>query len=136
MDFYELRRHDYSLDEDQEAVRDAFADFFIKESPSSVVRAAEPLGFDKGLWSKLVGMGVTAMSLPAAVGGDDATLVDLALIAEEYGRSLAPVPFVEHVVATRLLVAAGAGPDLIEAAIDGDRIFTLALQPQLIAGAQ
>lgn len=136
MDHYELRRQDYSLDPDQEAVRDAFADFFTKESASSVVRAAEPLGFDKGLWSKLVGLGVTAMALPAAVGGDDATLVELVLIAEEYGRTLAPVPFITHVVATRLLAKAGAAEATIQAAIEGERVFTLALQPQLTANAQ
>jgi alkylation response protein AidB-like acyl-CoA dehydrogenase len=136
VDYLEFRRQDYSLDQDQEAVRDAFADFFVKESPSSVVRAAEPVGFDKSLWSKLVGMGVTAMALPVAVGGDDATLIDLVLIAEEYGRSLAPVPFVAHVVATRLLVAAGAAAETVAAAIEGERTFTLALQPHLIDGAQ
>jgi hypothetical protein len=33
------------------------------------------------------------------VGGDGATLVDLTLVAEEIGRSLAPVPWIDHVVA-------------------------------------
>src|ERR1700722_18283768 len=93
---WEFRRQDYSLDRDQQDVRHAFSEFFLKESPSSVVRAAEPLGFDPRLWVALVGMGVTTMSLPAAGGGDDATLVDLVLIAEEVGRTAAPVPYVSH----------------------------------------
>jgi alkylation response protein AidB-like acyl-CoA dehydrogenase len=129
MDRFELRRQDFSLDENQEAVRDAFADFFAKECPTSVVRAAEPLGYDKSLWSKLLGMGVAAMSLPGSQGGDDATLVDLVLIAGEYGRSLAPVPFASHVVATRLLARTGAAAGILGAASRGERIFTLAPHP-------
>src|ERR1700690_3687202 len=69
-DPWEFRRQDYSLDGDQQDVRDAFSEFFLKESSSSVVRAAEPLGYDARLWAALVGMGVTTMSLPAAAGGD------------------------------------------------------------------
>ena len=115
IDPWEFRRQDYSLDRDQQDVRDAFSEFFLKESSSSVVRAAEPLGYDARLWAALVDMGVTTMSLPAAAGGDDATLVELVLIAEELGRTAAPVPYVSHVVSTRLLAAVAAADEIIEA---------------------
>src|SRR5215469_18371105 len=113
---YELRRCDPSLDGDQQAVKDAFAEFFAKESPPSVVRAAEPLGFDAALWAKLTGMGAAAMGLPDRQGGDDATLVDLVLVAEQQGRTVAPVPLASHVAATRLLGRAGASADVLDAA--------------------
>ncbi|GAA1262042.1 acyl-CoA dehydrogenase family protein [Sphaerisporangium rubeum] len=100
---FELRRNDYSLSEDQESVRDAFAEFFTAECPATRVRAAEPLGYDERLWQDLVKMGAVSMGLPEAAGGDGATMVDLALVAEEYGRVLAPVPFVEAVTAARAL---------------------------------
>lgn len=138
---YELRRCDPSLDEDQRAVRDAFAEFFTKESPPSVVRAAEPLGFDATLWTKLTGMGAASMGLPAARGGDDATTADLALVAEQWGRTVAPVPLAGHVAATRLLGRVGAPADVLDAAASGRRIVTLAVQPpapgnrQLVADA-
>jgi alkylation response protein AidB-like acyl-CoA dehydrogenase len=139
MDPFELRRQDFSLDEDQEAVREAFATFFAKECPTSVVRAAEPVGFDAGLWARLVSLGATSMALPEKAGGDDAGVVELSLVAEELGRTLAPVPLVEHVVASRLLVAAGADEQLVAAAADGSRILGLALSPltgpQLVATA-
>ena len=48
------------------------------------------------------------MALPESVGGDGATLVDLTLVAEEIGRSLAPVPWIDHVCAARLLARLGA----------------------------
>jgi alkylation response protein AidB-like acyl-CoA dehydrogenase len=48
------------------------------------------------------------MGLPESVGGDGATLVDLTLVAEELGRTLAPVPWIDHVVGSRLLARLGA----------------------------
>jgi alkylation response protein AidB-like acyl-CoA dehydrogenase len=59
-------------------------------------------------------MGATTMALPDAVGGDGATLVDLTLVAEEVGRSLAPVPWIDHVCAARLLARLGSvDPDVV-----------------------
>ena len=127
-DSEEFRRHDYSLDPDQRTVRDLFGAFFRKECSSERVRAAEPLGHDARLWTALVDLGVTTMSLPADAGGDDATLVDLVLIAEELGRVAAPVPFVSHVVGTRLLTAVGATEDVLDSAKAG-RPVAIGLSP-------
>ena len=105
MDRYELRRLDYSLSEDHQALQAAYKDFFSTHCTIDTVRAAEESGFDKNLWERLCAMGATTMALPEAVGGDGATLVDLTLVAEEIGRSLAPVPWIDHVCAARLLGA-------------------------------
>jgi alkylation response protein AidB-like acyl-CoA dehydrogenase len=103
MDRFELRRLDYSLSEDHVALQDAYKQFFKTYCSIETVRAAEPSGFDKGLWERLCAMGATTMAIPEACGGDGATLVDLTLVAEEIGRSLAPVPWIDHVCAARLL---------------------------------
>jgi alkylation response protein AidB-like acyl-CoA dehydrogenase len=108
MDRYELRRLDYSLSEDHQAIQEAYKQFFKTHCPIETVRAAEESGFDKSLWERLCAMGATTMALPESAGGDGATLVDLTLVAEEIGRSLAPVPWIDHVVATRLLARLGA----------------------------
>lgn len=108
MDRYELRRLDYSLTEDHRALQAAYRDFFKTHCPIETVRAAEESGFDKSLWERLCAMGATTMALPDTVGGDGATLVDLTLVAEEIGRSLAPVPWIDHVCAARLLARLGA----------------------------
>ena len=86
--------------EDGEALRDAVRQFFVKECPSSVVRAAEPTGFDADLWTKFEQIG------GSLVGDDAAGLTDLVLVAEEVGRAAAPLPFVGDVVARRVLSAA------------------------------
>ncbi len=108
MDRYELRRLDYSLSEDHPTCRTPYRQFFKSYCPIETVRAAEESGFDKSLWERLCAMGATTMALPESVGGDGATLVDLTLVAEEIGRSLAPVPWIDHVCAARLLARLGA----------------------------
>jgi alkylation response protein AidB-like acyl-CoA dehydrogenase len=130
VDEFELRYADYSLSSDQEAVRDAFAEFFRNECPPERVRAAEPLGYDEKLWRQLTDMGAASMGLPEQAGGDGAALVDLLLVAEEAGATLAPVPFVEHVAASRALAGApGAPGELLAEAASGRRILALAMEP-------
>lgn len=108
MDRFELRRLDYSLSDDHVALQTAYKQFFKTHCSIETVRAAEPSGFDKNLWERLCGMGATTMALPESCGGDGATLVDLTLVAEEIGRSLAPVPWIDHVCTARLLGRLGA----------------------------
>jgi alkylation response protein AidB-like acyl-CoA dehydrogenase len=119
---------DLSLSEDQQTLRTAFAEFFDKEATVERVRAAEPLGFDQDLWAKLTGTGAVAMGLPEEAGGGGATNLDLALVAEQYGRRLAPVPFVECAAAGAILAATGA-TDLLGGVADGSTLPTLALSP-------
>ncbi|HEY2503781.1 MAG TPA: acyl-CoA dehydrogenase family protein [Mycobacterium sp.] len=108
MDRFELRRLDYSLSDDHVDLQNAYKQFFKTHCSIETVRAAEPSGFDKNLWERLCAMGATTMALPESCGGDGATLVDLTLVAEEIGRSLAPVPWIDHVCAARLLGRLGA----------------------------
>jgi alkylation response protein AidB-like acyl-CoA dehydrogenase len=123
-----MRAMDLSLSDDQELIRETFRAFFDQESSPEAVRAAEPLGFSPELWKKLGPTGAVGMGVAESAGGSGAGLLEMALVAEELGRTLAPVPFVEAAVAARLLAAAGAkGP--LERALDGSRIPTLALHP-------
>jgi alkylation response protein AidB-like acyl-CoA dehydrogenase len=108
MDRFELRRLDYSLSDHHVDLQNAYKQFFKTHCSIETVRAAEPSGFDKNLWERLCAMGATTMALPESAGGDGATLVDLTLVAEEIGRSLAPVPWIDHVCAARLLGRLGA----------------------------
>jgi alkylation response protein AidB-like acyl-CoA dehydrogenase len=132
MDRFELRRLDYSLSEDHLALQDAYRQFFKTHCSIETVRAAEPSGFDKDLWERLCAMGATTMALPESCGGDGATMVDLTLVAEEIGRSLAPVPWIDHVCAARLLAklgALGADADYGGGVVHGDQLA--ALDPQV-----
>jgi alkylation response protein AidB-like acyl-CoA dehydrogenase len=133
MDRYELRRLDYSLTKDHEAVQEAYKQFFKSHCSIETVRAAEESGFDKSLWERLCAMGATTMALPESVGGDGATLVDLTLVAEEIGRALAPVPWIDHVCAARLLARLDAlNPD----AVNGKQIVALDPQHESVSGVR
>jgi alkylation response protein AidB-like acyl-CoA dehydrogenase len=125
MDRFELRRLDYSLSEHHVDLQTAYKQFFKTHCSIETVRAAEPSGFDKNLWERLCAMGATTMALPESSGGDGATLVDLTLVAEEIGRSLAPVPWIDHVCTARLLGRLNAlGADTAGVA-DGEQLAGL-----------
>jgi alkylation response protein AidB-like acyl-CoA dehydrogenase len=145
MDRHELRRLDYSLSDDHIDLQSAYRQFFTTHCPIETVWAAEASGFDKNLWERLCATGATTMAVPEAAGGDGATLVDLSLVGEELGRTLAPVPWIDHVCAARLLaqfggvdsevlggqqivaldVQATSGPRLVGAAAVADLVVTL-----------
>ncbi|WP_445168591.1 acyl-CoA dehydrogenase family protein [Mycolicibacterium sp. Dal123E01] len=133
MDRYELRRLDYSLSEDHKDLQNAYRQFFKTHSTIDSVRAAEATGFDKSLWERLCGMGATSMAVPESAGGDGATLVDLTLVAEELGRTLAPVPWIDHVCAARLLAGLGALTDEI---IGGSQIVGLDASLDSVSGVR
>ena len=55
----------------------------------------DPVGFDRGYWRRGAELGWTAMLVPEALGGGSITgkgLLDLALVAEEFGQTVAPGP--------------------------------------------
>ncbi|MGE0767572.1 MAG: acyl-CoA dehydrogenase family protein [Hyphomicrobiaceae bacterium] len=65
-----------------------------KSSPAVVRRVLEgPDGYDKGLWREMAAMGWTGASIPENLGGAGLGALGLCVLAEEIGRSLAPVPF-------------------------------------------
>lgn len=120
------------LTDDQRAIEEVFGGFFRRECPTTVVRAAEPLGVDPALWAKLAELGGAAMGLPEAVGGGGATLADLAVVADAVGRAAAPVPYVDHTVSTRLLARVA---DVADGLLDGTTVATLAVRPAATGAA-
>jgi alkylation response protein AidB-like acyl-CoA dehydrogenase len=87
------------------------------------VRAAEPSGFDHKLWSALLSTGAVEMAVAEEAGGWGASELELALIAEPYGRAVASAPVIEAQVAARLLGACGqAAAGLLADALAGDKL--------------
>ena len=81
--------------EEQLFIRNQARNFLSQECPASVVRNVldTDTRFDRSLWQKIVDLGWTAMSIPETYGGLGLGYLELCVIAEELGRSLAPVPF-------------------------------------------
>jgi alkylation response protein AidB-like acyl-CoA dehydrogenase len=89
------------------AVREVLADKAGWREVLARTETAET--YDVGLWRTLAAeVGVAGLLIPESLGGAGAGYREAAVVAEEIGRSTAPVPFLgSAVVATTALLAAG-----------------------------
>lgn len=85
----------FDFSADQKQLRDHARRFLAERSPSKVVRTVVdgPALYDRDLWKDLAQMGFTGVAIPEIYGGTGAGYLELCMVAEELGRSLAPVPF-------------------------------------------
>jgi alkylation response protein AidB-like acyl-CoA dehydrogenase len=99
---------EYSYDNEQTALREAVSGLLNRAYGGDQRRAvvATDPGFDIRTWSRLAEMGVLGLPFAEDDGGMGAGPVEVAIVAEELGRVLAPEPFVEAVVLAGGLVAA------------------------------
>lgn len=100
----------FSLSEDHEMLRDSAQSFVDKEVdlaplliPGATVAAA---GYD-ALWPKIAEMGWAGITIPEVYGGLGMTYVDLAMIIEQCGRTLAPSPLFGTLAGVWAIEAAG-----------------------------
>lgn len=99
---------DFSHDTEQSALREAVSALLARSyggDQRRAVTATEP-GYDERTWAQLAEMGVLGLPFAEADGGMGAGPVEVALVATEIGKVLAPEPFVEAVVLAGGLVAA------------------------------
>lgn len=95
----------------EEALRDSVRRLFADRCPPESVTALydpEPPDFS-GVWRSLaVDLGVAGLLVPESLGGAGAGAREAAVVMEEIGRAVAPVPFLSSaVLATVALLAAG-----------------------------
>ncbi|MCV7116662.1 acyl-CoA dehydrogenase [Mycobacterium nebraskense] len=119
---------DLSLTREQRAVRDAFAALFVKQATPERVRRAEATGFDGLLWRHYAEIGALGIGVPSDCGGGGGGLLELALVAEEAGRRLAPIPVAETAAAARALGRLRE-KELLGPVLSGSVIVSLATQP-------
>ena len=90
---------DFGLNEIQREIRDLsrtiFKDQVTPEKLVSYDEYAIPR-FDKDLWSKLAEAGLLSTCIESEYGGSQLGFMELALLLEEIGRSIAPVPLASH----------------------------------------
>jgi alkylation response protein AidB-like acyl-CoA dehydrogenase len=122
---------DLGLTDEQRELVSSFGNLLSRSSTPEHVRAAEPGGFDATLWDTLRDTGAVVMAVPEANGGWGASLLDLALVAEQIGRYMASAPVIESQIAARLLAALSSEPaqDALERMLGGGHLVTMALHP-------
>ncbi|HEY1828986.1 MAG TPA: acyl-CoA dehydrogenase family protein [Acidimicrobiales bacterium] len=127
-----------ALSEDQEFFR-ATTQRFLNEhaSPAELRRRRhDPAGFGDGYWRHGAELGWTSLLVDAAHGGgtiSGAGLLDLSLVAYEFGRRAAPGPLLSTNVAAWALSTNGAHADVLTGLLTGERIVTWCA-PVLTAG--
>ncbi|MDB5445710.1 MAG: acyl-CoA dehydrogenase protein [Phenylobacterium sp.] len=101
---------DLNFDEQQEMVRDTARQFFAQHSPIAVVRRHRngEDEFPQDLWRRMAELGWLAMGLPEAHGGFESSFLDSFALAQELGRSLAPVPYLETWIGAQLVAELGS----------------------------
>ncbi|WP_455361130.1 acyl-CoA dehydrogenase family protein [Streptomyces sp. SYSU K21746] len=122
----------YSEAEDdlRAAVRALLADRADAASVLARVESAEPL--DRGLWKALgADMGTAGLLVPEKLGGQGATHREAAVVLEELGRSVAPVPYLTSaVIAVETLLGVdddGEVAELLGTLASGRSVGVLAL---------
>ena len=88
-------------------------------------------GFDRTVWRRLGhDVGLLGLAVPEELGGAGAGLVDLALVAEEFGRAVAAAPLISTVAlaatALRLAGDGGEAKELLPAIGEGEIVVALA----------
>lgn len=114
--------------EEQELLRETFADLFATESSSERVRRAEESGFDAELWGRLAEVGAFGIRVPEEEGGSGLGLLEATILLHEAGRRVATGPIAESVVACRLLARLGKR-ELLAQALAGETIVSFAVRP-------
>lgn len=88
-------------------------------------------GVDQALWAELAGAGVLAAALPESAGGDGYGLAEQCSILIEVGRAVAPVPYLESIVAGAGAIAAFGSAEQVAGyavpAASGELVITAAL---------
>ena len=101
----------FEFSEEQNLLREQAQRYLRDKSPLETVRAVlddKELSHDAALWQGMIDLGWTGVSIPEQYGGVGLGYLELCVIAEELGRSLAPTPFASSVyLATEVLLRFG-----------------------------
>lgn len=100
----------FDYDEDQNEFRSVLRQLLAQYADIDRVRAVAETGrIDSDLWAVLCSeMAAPALHLDEEIGGAGFSLVETAILAQELGRTLAPVPLVATAVATEAITLLGS----------------------------
>lgn len=103
----------FEVTEEQELLRATVRDLLRTKAGSGRVREVMlgDDGLDLDLWAELAGLGLLGLTIPEPYGGAGATFVEVAVVAEELGRTLAPVPYLSSAVLGTVALLHGATDD-------------------------
>ena len=122
---------DFDLSADQVALQEAAAALLNDRCDTAAVRrACDVGGFDADLWAAMVEQGWTGIATPGTLGGVGLGMVEAAVLLEQTGVHLAPVPLLQQLAA----LAALAGGPWGERLLSGEAVACVARTPLQRAG--
>lgn len=121
----------FDLSDEQQVISDLAAQIFASSATTERVAGVESSGdVDRELWRALADANLLGLCLPSELGGSDLGVVELALVLEQQGRRVAPVPVLPTVVAAMAVAEFGPAAlaaELVPAVASGHAILTTAL---------
>lgn len=112
----------------EEELRDTVRDVLKSKADWAAVltRTETSETVDAGLWGTLATeVGLAGLAVPEEHGGGGASLREVAVVLEELGRAVAPVPFLSAAVTTPALLSALHLHDLLALSASGESVATL-----------
>lgn len=119
----------FDLSDDQQMLRAATAAFLASECPMDAARhiAEGPgEGFSRAHWRKLAELGYLGLVIDERYGGQGLGPIELAIVCNELGKACFPGPFLDVVLAAKVLEAAGGAKDSIDAIVAGESVVVIA----------
>lgn len=124
-----------SLTEDQRSLRELARRILSDLATADRLKQVEAGGevHDAALWSELARAGLLGVGVPEEHGGLGGGMVEVCLLLEEQGRTVAPVPLYPALVLGALPIAEFGTPDqrgrFLAGVVEGAAILTAALPP-------
>jgi len=122
----------FDFSDEQKFLRRTAREYLEAHAPLSVCRTVleSEAPYSEGLWKGVVELGWQATAIPEAYGGAGFGHLELAVIAEELGRALVPIPFSSSIyLAAEALLVAGTEQQkkaVLPGLASGERIGTFA----------
>jgi alkylation response protein AidB-like acyl-CoA dehydrogenase len=123
----------FDFSEEQRLLQHTAREFLADRCPLGVARSVleSDRALDETLWKSVAEMGWQGVAIPERYGGAGYGRLELALLAQELGRALAPIPFASSVyLATEALLVAGSAAQrerYLPRLASGELIGTLAI---------
>ncbi|WP_052667043.1 acyl-CoA dehydrogenase family protein [Nitriliruptor alkaliphilus] len=111
----------FTVTDEQQLLRDTVRDALRKRATSARVREVMQTdqAVDEDGWRELAELGLVGLLVPESDGGSGAGVVEAAIVAEELGRVLLPVPYLSSAVLAPTVLAVAADADQKAAVLPG-----------------
>jgi len=123
----------FALSEEQEMLKKSARDFLSAECPKSLIRQIEEseLGYSPELWKRMAGLGWMGLAMPEKYGGAGLSLLDLAVLFEEFGRAATTEPMFSAIALGALPILAWGTEEqkktFLPRVATGELLLTMAL---------